>query len=537
MAQWLRLMLNSGSINGNRLVSEKGFNELVTKQINVGGTIDYGLGWFLRQWNGHKVIEHGGNIDGFNAQVAMMPEQKLGFVLLTNVTASPLVAIAMNTVWTNLVGKPETVADQTQGPAADPKTEVGTYKLAEAGLDFDVALKDNKLVLTVPGQPSYPLENISGRRYKLGSPAPAGFFATFRPVKGKETETELFLEQPQGNILLVKSANAAVAGDAKDETDVGPLRELFASYEQEKGKAVIEIGLREGKVSLLVPNQPVYPLVEKEKNKLSSPSLPETYWIDITRDAEGHVAGIVLNQPEGKFAFRRLPDAGSLISVDELITRMIAAYGGEENLRKHKTLFSTIEIDMENQGVLAEGQVKAKAPNMAATSVTLTALGKQIGSSVSYFDGNGGGQLPSFAPEQTLSGKRLTDVKIESDFYAHLNWKKNFKTITTKRLAKVGDEEAYVVEKVPENGHPVTDYISRKSFLLLRRDSVIASETSNIEIPQTETFSDYWTVDGVLIPFKVVAHNVAYGDIVTRVKEIKFDVELPDTVFHKPIKK
>jgi hypothetical protein len=35
--------------------------------------LDYGLGWFLRQWNGHKVVEHGGNIDGFNAQVALMP--------------------------------------------------------------------------------------------------------------------------------------------------------------------------------------------------------------------------------------------------------------------------------------------------------------------------------------------------------------------------------------------------------------------------------------------------------------------------------
>ena len=47
--------------------------------MNIGGTIDYGLGWFLRQWNGHKVVEHGGNIDGFNSQVAIMPDQKLGF--------------------------------------------------------------------------------------------------------------------------------------------------------------------------------------------------------------------------------------------------------------------------------------------------------------------------------------------------------------------------------------------------------------------------------------------------------------------------
>src|SRR5690242_19530603 len=98
MAQWVRLMLANGSINGRRLVSEKGFDELTRKQINVAGSIDYGLGWFLRQWNGHKVVEHGGNIDGFNSQVAFMPDQKLGFVLLTNVTASPLGTFAMSTI-------------------------------------------------------------------------------------------------------------------------------------------------------------------------------------------------------------------------------------------------------------------------------------------------------------------------------------------------------------------------------------------------------------------------------------------------------
>ncbi|HEV8366837.1 MAG TPA: serine hydrolase domain-containing protein, partial [Pyrinomonadaceae bacterium] len=125
MAQWLRFMLAGGVINGKRLVSEKGFNEAISKQITVGGSVDYGLGWFLRQWNKHKVVEHGGNIDGFNAQVALMPDQKLGFVLLTNVTASSLGAFAMNTVWKSLVGDPNAVNATAVVAAADPKLEVG----------------------------------------------------------------------------------------------------------------------------------------------------------------------------------------------------------------------------------------------------------------------------------------------------------------------------------------------------------------------------------------------------------------------------
>ena len=68
---------------------------------------------------------------------------------------------------------------------------------------------------------------------------------------------------------------------------------------------------------------------------------------------------------------------------------------------------------------------------------------------------------------------------------------------------------------------------------MLRRDSVVANETSGIELPQTETFSDYRNVDGV-IPFRMVSSNIANGDIVLTIVDVKFDVEIPDTVFRKP---
>jgi len=391
--------------------------------------------------------------------------------------------------------------------------------------------------LTVPGQPPYPLENIGGRRYKLTDPAPAGFFATFRPIKGKETESELFLEQPQGNIVLSKDNGTETnANPAGTPADAGPLAPFVGSYESESSKQVIEIAVRDGKVSLVVPGQPPYPLVESEKNKLRSPGLPEAYWIDANRDDAGAITGIALNQPEGRFSFRRLSTV-QLISADDLITKMIAAYGGEEAWHKHTSSLTKVEVDMENQGVLAEGEISARSPNMTASSMRLKALGKQIGTIDSYFDGQNGGEIVSFAPEETYSGKRLDDIRMGSDFYDVLNWKKNYKTITVKRITKVGDEEAFVVEKRGERGTPVTDYVSTKSFLLLKRDSVVASETSGIELPVTQTFSDYHQVEGVMVPYTVVSNNIANGDIVIRVKDIKWNVAFPDSVFKKPAKK
>lgn len=445
MAQWLRLMLSDGTFNGKRLVSDKGFVELTRKQMNIAGSVDYGLGWFLRDWSGHKVVEHGGNIDGFNSQVALMPDQKLGFALLTNVTASSLGAFAMTTIWKNLVGESKS-AEATEAksaePAGDPKLEVGTYTFAAANVNFEVAMKDDKLMLTVPGQPSYELQNLGGRRYKLAAPAPAGFFATFRPIKDKESETELFLEQPQGNLVAPKLAAAKPAEAAENSS--------------------------------------------------------------------------------------------SLISTDELMTKVIAAYGGEQNLRKHKSSLTTIEVDMESQGIQGTGSISARAPNLAASNITLTALGKKVAQMLSFFDGANGGEVMSFAPPETYSGKRLDDIRNGADFYDILNWKTNYKTITVKRIAKVGDEDAYVVEKKPEKGTPITDYISTKSFWLLKRESLVVIETAGIEIPQTQTFSDYREVDGVMIPFVSTSSNVANGDTVMRVVEVKFNVDIPDSVFQKP---
>ena len=44
----------------------------------------YGLGWGLSDYHGHKIISHGGGLDGMISRVALVPEIKLGLVVLTN---------------------------------------------------------------------------------------------------------------------------------------------------------------------------------------------------------------------------------------------------------------------------------------------------------------------------------------------------------------------------------------------------------------------------------------------------------------------
>jgi CubicO group peptidase (beta-lactamase class C family) len=96
MAQWARLQLNRGTLEGRTLFSDTASREMWTPQISF--TIDraaesripvthfrgYGLGWSLSDYRGRLVAAHGGAADGMFSRVALVPEERLAVVVLTN---------------------------------------------------------------------------------------------------------------------------------------------------------------------------------------------------------------------------------------------------------------------------------------------------------------------------------------------------------------------------------------------------------------------------------------------------------------------
>ncbi|MGQ0542475.1 MAG: serine hydrolase [Blastocatellia bacterium] len=522
MAKWLRFVLGGGSIDGKRLVSEKGFEEWLKPQmkVNPAGTVNYGLGWFIQKWNDLTVVQHGGNIDGFNAMVAMIPEKKLGFVMLTNVSGSPLGSDLMPLVWSNILGKPETPKTDPNAPVS-PEKEAGIYHFEAAGFDVDVQWKDGKLVAVVPNQPLYTLEKVSGRRYKLNG-APEGFFVTFK-------DTELYLEQPQGNYTLPR-AKAETNGTA---ASADAAKELIGKYESEVNGTSVEVKETNGKVSLVLPGQPPYALVDKYKDSFRLSPLPDTYWLTVKRGGGGKIEKFVVTQPEGEFGFKSVAGVDNKIAMtaDELYQKAIEATGGEANWRKLNSRVSKFQIDLEQQGVKGYGTSYSKAPNKTATETTLTAIGKEIGTGFDYFDGTGGEEAYSFAPASKYTGKRLDDTKTASDFYGMLDWKSKYKTITIAKIAKVGAEEAYAVEFEPNSGTKFTEYYSTRTFLLLKRDGSIPSSTSSVQTPYTMLFQDYRDVDGVKIAFKTINNTAGNGDIITILSDVKHNVPVDDKIF------
>jgi CubicO group peptidase (beta-lactamase class C family) len=520
MANWLKFVMNNGSVGGKKLVSDKGFEEWLKPQMKVtpSGKMSYGFGWFLQDWNGMKVVQHGGNIDGFNSMVAMIPEKKLGFVLLTNVTGSPIGNELMPIVWENILGNPnppQTVASN------DLQKEVGKYHFEQAGFDAEVQLKDGKLVAIVPGQPEYTLEKVGGRKYKLNG-APDGFFVTFK-------DDSLYLEQPQGNFTLPK------AGAEQKTSSSDSAKELVGKYLAPNGKGSVEIKNEvDGKVTFNIKNQQPYSLGEKSKDVFSLSPLPETYFLKVKRDSASKIQSVVIVQPEGEFEFTKTDgkvEDTPKITVDELMVKTIEAAGGAANWRKITSRVTIADIDLVNQGVKGNATSYAKFPNKSATETTMTALGKTIAKGFDFFDGTNGEEVYTFAPVEKYAGKKLEDVKLDSDIYSILDWKTNYKSVEVKGTEKVGDEDSYIVELTPEKGTKVTEYYSTKTFLLLKREGVITSSTSSSSLPYSVVFSDYRDVDGVKLPFKSVNSSSSMGDVVSVVKSVKHNVAIDDKIF------
>jgi len=95
MARWLLLQLGGGELEGARIFSAAAQRTMWRPHNVMGGPKPgakendthfrtYGLGWSVSDFQGHFTAGHGGAYDGMFSQVWLMPEERLGVVVLTN---------------------------------------------------------------------------------------------------------------------------------------------------------------------------------------------------------------------------------------------------------------------------------------------------------------------------------------------------------------------------------------------------------------------------------------------------------------------
>jgi CubicO group peptidase (beta-lactamase class C family) len=107
LARWMLVQLDSGRVGGAVAGSTRGGGRRLwsadrTGEMWSGQTIQpvddlspslaayrpnfllYGLGWDLRDYRGHKLVTHTGGLDGMTSRTLLVPEARLGIVVLTN---------------------------------------------------------------------------------------------------------------------------------------------------------------------------------------------------------------------------------------------------------------------------------------------------------------------------------------------------------------------------------------------------------------------------------------------------------------------
>ena len=116
LVKWLQVHLNGGSLAGHTLWSPDIQEEMFSPHsllvnIPIGWKTPfstYGLGWFICEYRGQKVVWHGGNCDGMSCVIGMMPEKKMGLVILQNTFPTRFEYDLMLRIMDMELGLPET---------------------------------------------------------------------------------------------------------------------------------------------------------------------------------------------------------------------------------------------------------------------------------------------------------------------------------------------------------------------------------------------------------------------------------------------
>ncbi len=116
LSKWLIMQMNNGKYGEGltqKLFSEDVHDEMWSPQtiINVRGPspynthfASYGLGWFLSDVKGMKQCTHTGGLAGIVTQITLIPEMKLGIIVLTNQQQGAAFSAVTNTIKDSYLG-------------------------------------------------------------------------------------------------------------------------------------------------------------------------------------------------------------------------------------------------------------------------------------------------------------------------------------------------------------------------------------------------------------------------------------------------
>lgn len=141
MSIWAEFLMNGFTTKeGKKLVSDKQIQQLWNLQISTPVALKnpydsnfagYGLGWFITDMKGHKQVYHTGGLIGTVTQFTLIPDMKLGIIVLTNQQSGAAFSTITNTIKDSYLGMPEKDWLKTYGD-----------RMAKVNADYDKGKKE-----------------------------------------------------------------------------------------------------------------------------------------------------------------------------------------------------------------------------------------------------------------------------------------------------------------------------------------------------------------------------------------------------------
>ena len=347
MAKWVALLLNEGRLGEGEDVEQlitKGSIDVMWSPMSIatpvgpGGALRaeshfllYGLGWFLQDYRGERVVQHGGNIDGMSALVAMMPEHELGVVVLTNLNGTPLTTVAVNEIFDAYLGfddhdwaaeaseimqTVETMqaqaikqaeADRIEGttPSLALADYAGTYEHDYYGT-IEITLDDDRLVST-RGDLVGDLSHWHFDTFEVEGRAPLPQMGNFTFIIGGDGKVR---ELVALGIDEWMKKSAEPTADESIELTEEDMRRYVGTYLHEAFGIEVNVFIADGTLRSQLPGQPSFELLPTGVHQFAVGGLPAQVTVDIVfaLNDDGAVESLTLTQTPGG-TFELLPQS------------------------------------------------------------------------------------------------------------------------------------------------------------------------------------------------------------------------------------
>jgi len=205
--------------------------------------------------------------------------------------------------------------------------------------------------------------------------------------------------------------------------------------------------------------------------------------------------------PVHGYAPEKKPESG-LPSVAEILSKYVAALGGEQRMRKVTSRIITGQQDVPTgpggvNALPAEITLYQMAPNLSVR--VATAKGMTL---MSGFDGKAAWTVDPRGRVSNAIALEQRREAINADFYEPLNIAASYIDLKVAGMETVGQKNTYVLEGQFAPGAPVRLYFDVNSGLLLRRTTAVPTPAGNS--PYQEDFDDYRDAgSGVKYPYAI----------------------------------